>query len=50
MEMLLILGRMLYNFDLSMPEEGSGPGKWEDQETYAVWVKSPLPVRLTAVS
>ncbi|GLB11585.1 hypothetical protein AtubIFM57258_008455 [Aspergillus tubingensis] len=43
MEIVLILGKILYHFDVQ-PE---GPlGRWEDQETYAVWVKTPLPVNL----
>lgn len=47
MEIALILGHLFYNFDLSLPEGTESIGKWEDQETYAVWVKSPLPVVLT---
>ncbi|KAB8259415.1 benzoate 4-monooxygenase cytochrome P450 [Aspergillus pseudonomiae] len=43
MEIVLILGKLLYHFDLQA--EGK-LGRWEDQETYAVWVKAPLPVRL----
>ncbi|KNG90648.1 benzoate 4-monooxygenase cytochrome P450 [Aspergillus nomiae NRRL 13137] len=43
MEIVLILGKLLYHFDLQA--EGK-LGRWEDQETYAVWVKTPLPVRL----
>ncbi|PYI35355.1 benzoate 4-monooxygenase cytochrome P450, partial [Aspergillus indologenus CBS 114.80] len=43
MEIVLILGKLLYCFDLQA--QGS-LGRWEDQETYAVWVKAPLPVRL----
>lgn len=47
-EIVLILGYLLYNFDISLPE-GLGSqilNKWEDQETYAVWMGNPLPVRL----
>ncbi|RAH48766.1 cytochrome P450 [Aspergillus brunneoviolaceus CBS 621.78] len=43
MEIVLILGKVLYCFDLQA--EGD-LGRWEDQETYAVWVKAPLPVKL----
>ncbi|RAH69903.1 cytochrome P450 [Aspergillus aculeatinus CBS 121060] len=43
MEIVLILGKLLYCFDLQA--EGN-LGRWEDQETYAVWVKAPLPVKL----
>ncbi|KAI3012351.1 hypothetical protein CBS147346_728 [Aspergillus niger] len=43
MEIVLILGKLLYHFDLQ-PE--GRLGRWEDQETYAVWVKTPLPVKL----
>ncbi|QSS53755.1 benzoate 4-monooxygenase cytochrome P450 [Histoplasma capsulatum var. duboisii H88] len=49
MEISLILGHLLYQFNLSPPtgEGHAGVQRWEDQETYAVWVKSPLPVRLS---
>ncbi|EDN03136.1 predicted protein [Histoplasma mississippiense (nom. inval.)] len=49
MEISLILGHLLYQFNLSpLTGEGhAGVQRWEDQETYAVWVKSPLPVRLS---
>ncbi|KAL3477810.1 putative benzoate 4-monooxygenase cytochrome P450 [Aspergillus californicus] len=49
MEIFLILGYLLYHFDLSPPpdQEHGGLENWEDQETYAVWVRSPLPVRLS---
>ncbi|OJJ68351.1 hypothetical protein ASPBRDRAFT_185364 [Aspergillus brasiliensis CBS 101740] len=43
MEIVLILGKLLYHFDLQ-PE--GRLGRWEEQETYAVWVKTPLPVKL----
>ncbi|PYH88267.1 benzoate 4-monooxygenase cytochrome P450 [Aspergillus ellipticus CBS 707.79] len=46
MEIVLILGKILYHFDLQ--PEGK-LGRWEDQETYAVWVRAPLPVRLQNV-
>ncbi|OJD15154.1 hypothetical protein AJ78_04579 [Emergomyces pasteurianus Ep9510] len=48
MEIFLILGHLLYQFNLSSPTGEGHPGvqRWEDQDTYAVWVKSPLPVRL----
>ncbi|KAB8211517.1 hypothetical protein BDV34DRAFT_219472 [Aspergillus parasiticus] len=43
MEIVLNLGNLLDYFDLKA--EGR-LGRWEDQKTYAVWVKTPLPVRL----
>ncbi|RAK77434.1 cytochrome P450 [Aspergillus fijiensis CBS 313.89] len=43
MEIVIILGKLLDCFDLQV--EGN-LGLWDDQETYAVWVKAPLPVRL----
>ncbi|KAL4942502.1 hypothetical protein BDV06DRAFT_235403 [Aspergillus oleicola] len=49
MEIFLILGHLLHHFDLTLPSAQDGHGvleNWEDQETYAVWVKSPLPVKL----
>ncbi|KAE8327575.1 hypothetical protein BDV39DRAFT_192756 [Aspergillus sergii] len=42
MEIVLILGKLLDYFDLKA--EGR-LGRWEDQKTYAVWVKTPLPKR-----
>ncbi|KAL5359255.1 hypothetical protein BJX96DRAFT_148075 [Aspergillus floccosus] len=33
MEMALIVGRLLYDFDLSLPAGADG-GAWEEQETY----------------
>ncbi|OAX77264.1 hypothetical protein ACJ72_08440 [Emergomyces africanus] len=49
MEIFLILGQLLYQFNLSsLPDDGHTRGqRWEDQETYVVWVKSPLLVRLS---
>ncbi|KAG5292192.1 benzoate 4-monooxygenase cytochrome P450 [Histoplasma ohiense] len=49
MEISLILAHLLYQFNLSPPTGAGHAGvqRWEDQETYAVWVKSPLPVRLS---
>lgn len=49
MELFLILGHLLYQFELSPPTGKEHPvmERWEDQETYAVWVRSPLPVRLS---
>lgn len=49
-ELRLILARMVFNFDLSLPE---GPGSgliWTDQKTYATWVKDPFFVRLKATT
>ncbi|KAB8279120.1 cytochrome P450 [Aspergillus minisclerotigenes] len=43
MDIVLILGNLLDYFDLKA--EG-WLGRWGDQKTYAVWVKTPLPVRL----
>jgi len=49
-ELRLILARVIYDFDLSLPE-GPGSGlKWTDQKTYATWVKEPFIVRLKPVS
>ena len=48
-ELRLILARMVWNFDISLPD-GPGSGlKWDDQKTYAVWVREPFVVRLTPV-
>ena len=48
-ELRLILARMVFNFDLSLPE-GPGSGlKWTDQKTYVTWVKDSFFVRLKAV-
>ncbi|KAL9118078.1 MAG: hypothetical protein Q9187_005379 [Circinaria calcarea] len=45
-ELRLILARMVWNFDISLPI-GPGSGlKWDDQKTYAVWVREPFVVRL----
>ncbi|KAA8645283.1 hypothetical protein EYZ11_003665 [Aspergillus tanneri] len=46
MEIVLILGHLLYHFDLDLPQGPESLGRWEDQDTYAVWLKSPLPVRV----
>lgn len=43
-EMRLILARMLYNFDLKLPEESKG---WIDrQKVYVLWDNIPLPIYL----
>ena len=47
-EILLILGRMLYRFDMSAPPQGTM--EWEDQKTYLVWTRSELPVQLKLAS
>ncbi len=46
-ELRLILARMVFNFDLALP---NGPGSgliWTSQKTYATWVKDPFFVELT---
>ncbi|KAL4905802.1 hypothetical protein BDW74DRAFT_167494 [Aspergillus multicolor] len=53
MEIFLILGHLLHHFDLALPSAIDGHGgleNWADQETYAVWVKSPLPVELRGLN
>lgn len=45
-ELRLILARMVFNFDLTLPD---GPGSgliWTCQKTYATWVKDPFHVRI----
>ena len=45
-ELKLVLARILYNFDLSLPQ---GPGSgliWTTQKTYTTWVKEPFIVRI----
>jgi len=45
-ELRLVLARMLWTFDLSLP---GGPGSgllWAEQKTYATWLKEPSEVRL----
>ncbi|RAL04446.1 cytochrome P450 [Aspergillus ibericus CBS 121593] len=46
MEISLILGHLLYHFDLDVPRGVESLGKWDDQETYAVWLKAPLSVKV----
>ncbi|KAI9693417.1 MAG: hypothetical protein M1820_009293 [Bogoriella megaspora] len=46
LELHLILGRMLHAFDMTAPDGVSNLFVWENQSTYAVWDRSPLPVHL----
>lgn len=48
-ELRLILARMLFNFDISLPGGPKSGLIWASQKTYATWVKEPLLVRLTPV-
>ncbi|KAH7138814.1 cytochrome P450 [Dendryphion nanum] len=43
-EMRLIAAKMLYNFDLELCPESNG---WSDQNTYMLWEKHPLMVKLS---
>ncbi|KAI9375059.1 cytochrome P450 [Aspergillus egyptiacus] len=43
-EMRLILARMVFNFDMELDQAGLD---WLDQESFILWQKPPLPVRLT---
>lgn len=43
--MRLILGRLLWNFDLALAPESS---RWiKEQKVFQVWEKTPLKVRIT---
>jgi cytochrome P450 len=44
-EMRLVLASVLLSFDLELCEE---VGDWPNQDTYILWVKGPLMVRLKA--
>lgn len=44
-EMRLILGKVLWNFDLELMPESRN---WDDQKIYVLWEKTPLMVRLVA--
>jgi cytochrome P450 len=46
-EMRLILARLLWNFDLSLADEAST--QLTNGQTFSLWVKKPLNVRLTPV-
>lgn len=48
LEMSLVIGYLIYHFDFVLPDGREALGEWEDQETYAVWMKSPLMVELVA--
>jgi len=48
-EQRLILTKMIWNFDLSLP---GGPGSgldWDEQKTWSFWEKLPLEMRLTPI-
>lgn len=49
-ELRLILARLLLNFDISLPDGPDSGLKWDDQKTYAVWVREPFVVALKPVS
>ena len=45
-ELRLVLARMLWNYDLSLPG-GQGTGLvWTDQKTYATWDKQKFEIRI----
>ena len=46
-ELRLIIGHMLYAFDMTAPGDISKLMAWENQRTYAVWDRSPLPIQLS---
>ncbi len=46
MELRLILARMIWNFDISLPT-GSPELELESWKTYRVWEKEPIEVVLT---
>jgi cytochrome P450 len=46
-EMKLILASVLFSFDLELCEESEG---WTNQETYFLWVKGPLMLKLKPVN
>lgn len=48
-ELRLILAKLVFNFDLSLPD-GPGSGlKWEEQDTFVIWSKRPFHVALRPV-
>lgn len=48
-EMRLILARVLWNFDIAVPNEGKSVMTWASQKTYMLVEKQPFEVRLTTV-
>jgi cytochrome P450 len=42
-EMRLIITKVLWNFDLELPE---GNGNWFDQTVFTLWQKGPLNVKV----
>jgi cytochrome P450 len=47
MEMRIILVRLIWNFQIDVPE-GKELGAWDDQKIFWTWEKQPLEVRLLA--
>jgi hypothetical protein len=45
-EMRLVMAYMLWSFDLTLAEDS---GDWFDQNSYIVWEKRPLNIKLTIV-
>ena len=48
-ELRLILGRLLWNFDLEFPGPLSECPNWREQKMFMLMEKAPLPIRLTPV-
>jgi hypothetical protein len=45
--MRLVLSKLIYNFDISIAEEGRN---WlRGQKAYTSWVKPPLPIKMKPV-
>ena len=47
-ELRLILARLVFNFDLSLPGGPDSGLKWEDQDTFVIWSKQPMSIQLKA--
>jgi cytochrome P450 len=47
-EMRLVFARLLYNFDIGLPEldEGAKPFKFEEQKTFALWEREACIVKI----
>lgn len=48
-EMRLILARLLWNFDIAVPNEGQKVMSWASQKTYVLVEKQPFEIRLKYV-
>jgi hypothetical protein len=50
LELRLIIAKLVFNFNLSLPGGPDSGLKWEEQDTFVIWSKQPFHVALRPAS